>query len=113
MNNQQAVININNILMLILEEEEEEDNMLESLMIKKKRKSTKPMFLVREQEGFYEKLIKGPLMNNEKLFREFFRLNLKQFNFVLSLEKNNISSEPYNRVQQPITPEEKLVLTLR
>jgi len=44
-------------------------------------------------------------MNDEKLFREFFRLNLKQFNFVLSLVKNDISSEPYTRVQQPITPE--------
>jgi len=28
-------------------------------MIKKKRKSTKPMFLVREEEEFYEKLIKN------------------------------------------------------
>lgn len=113
MNKQQAVVKFNNILMSLLEEEEEEDNMLESLIIKKKRKSTKPMFLVREQEGFYEKLIKGHLMKDEKLFREFFRLNLKQFNFVLSLVKYDISSDPYNRVQQPITPEEKLALTLR
>jgi len=113
MNNQQAVINNNNILMSLLEEEEEEDNMLEYLILKKKRKSTKPMFLMREQEGFFEKLIKGHLVNDETLFREFFRLNLKQFNFVLSLVKNYISSEPYNRVQQPITPDEKLALTLR
>jgi len=110
MNKQQAVVNFNKMLMSLLEEEKEENNMLESLMIKKKRKSSKPMFLVREQEGFSEKFIKGHLMNNEKLFR----LNLKQFNFVLSLVKNNISSEPYNRVQlQPITPEEKLAFTLR
>jgi len=113
MNNQRAIVNINNILMSLLEEEEEEDNMLECLMLKKKRKSTKPVFLMREQEGFFEKLIKGHLVNDEKLFREFFRLNLKQFNFVLSLVKNDISSVPYNRVQQPITPEEKLALTLR
>lgn len=39
------------------------------------------MFLVMEQERFYEKLIKGHLINDEKLFRKFARLNLKQFNF--------------------------------
>jgi len=54
MNKQQAVVNFNNILISLLEE----DNMLEFLIIKKKRKTTKPMFLVREQKGFYEKLIK-------------------------------------------------------
>jgi len=45
--------------------------------MKKKRKPTKPMFLMREQEGFFEKLIKGHLVNNEKLFQEFFRLKFK------------------------------------
>lgn len=113
MNKRQAVVNVYNMLMLLLEEEEEDGNILESLMLKKKRKSTKPMFILKEQEGFFQKLIKGHLINDEKLFREFFRLNLKQFNFVLSLVKNDNSSKPYNRVQQPITPEEKLALTLR
>lgn len=43
----------------------------------------------------------------------FFRLNFDQFTFILSLIKEDIELPPSNRVKRPITPDEKLAVTLR
>ena len=52
-------------------------------------------------------------MNDQSLFRKFFRLNIAQFNFILSIIKDDISSQSCGRVKVPISPDEKLGVTLR
>ncbi|KAL4104313.1 hypothetical protein QTP88_019614 [Uroleucon formosanum] len=61
----------------------------------------------------FKKLIEGHLFNNEVKFREFFRVNREQFNFILSLVKDDLTKEPTMRVPVPISPDEKLAITLR
>jgi hypothetical protein len=58
-------------------------------------------------------LINRYLMKDERKFREFFRLNVRQFNYVLKLVEDKIRRQSCNRVSHPITPAEKLAVTLR
>ncbi|CAI6370420.1 unnamed protein product [Macrosiphum euphorbiae] len=100
-------------MMLELLREEEEDDQLLLMHRNKRRNPISNLFLTRKSEGFFEKLIKGHLVTDDIKFREFFRLNRRQFYFVLSLIKNQIQKTPTMRWQEPITPEEKLAVTLR
>lgn len=109
---EKIIINNNKIISLLLEEEEDDDEICNSVIIKK-RKSIDNFFTTRLDEGFFEVLINGHLNNNKTKFREFFRLNYDQFMFILSLINDDITLLPSKRVRKPITPEEKLAVTLR
>lgn len=94
----------------ILLEEEEDDDFLLLYAMRKKRKLTMPLFKKRSQEGSYSVLIQNHLLGDERIFREYCRLNKSQFNFVLSLIKEEIKPKV---LRVAITAEEKLFLTLR
>jgi len=42
------------------------------------------------------------LINNQVKFRQYFRINYEQFNFLLSLVEEKLSVESTNRVKNPI-----------
>lgn len=98
--------------LILLEEEEEEEQFLKEILFHK-RCGMHKMFTKRREEGFFNVLINSHLKEDENKFREFFRLNPKQFDFVLSLIQDDIKKSGTNVVQYPITEEEKLALTLR
>lgn len=78
-----------------------------------RRKPTDEMFLEREKEGAYNILITRHLLDNGVKFKEFCRFTPDQFFFLLSLVQEKLTTAPYSRVAKPISPEEKLALTLR
>lgn len=106
------IVNNNRVLCKLLKEESEDDEILFNI-INQKRKPTGSLFSMRKSEGFFEKLIKEHLSIDDNKFREFFRLNRQQFYFILSLVKEPLTKEPALRVPDPITPDEKLAVTLR
>lgn len=108
---EQIIINNNKIIQLLMEEEQEEDE-IQNASITSKRNSIAKIYQTREKEGYFEVLINGHLNHNKQKFREFFRLNYDQFSYLLSLIKVDITLPPSNRVRKPITPYEKLVVTL-
>lgn len=96
-------MNNNNILLtLLLLEEEECDQIISATSLPKNRKPIHEVFKHRDSEGFYEILINRHLKNNNIKFREFFRLNCQQFDFVLSLIENQLVLQPTNRIKKPI-----------
>jgi len=109
------IYNNNNILLTLLleEEEEEEDLIIGATSFPKNRKPIHEKFKYRDSEGFYEILINRHLKNNNIQFREFFRLNCQQFDVLISLVENQLVLQPTNRIKKPITPAEKLAVTLR
>lgn len=108
-----SIINNNNIICELLLRDEEMENELLMNIIPKKRKPFNSLFSTRNSEGFFKNLIGEHLINDDEKFREFLRLNRKQFNFILSLVQEEITKKPTLRVPEPISPEEKLALTLR
>jgi len=106
-------VNNNKIVQLLLKEEEEEEKLLFSYLNPKKKKKVDILYQSRSNEGFFEILIERHLLNNEPKFREFFRVNRQQFDYLLSLVKFELTKPPSNRVKKPITAAEKLSLTLR
>ncbi|KAL4091307.1 hypothetical protein QTP88_026010 [Uroleucon formosanum] len=82
-------------------------------MIPKPRNAPNSIIAMKETEGFFKKLIEGHLFNNEVKFREFFRVNREQFNLIFSLVKDDLTKELTMRVAVPISPDEKLAITLR
>ncbi|KAL1516223.1 hypothetical protein ABEB36_000142 [Hypothenemus hampei] len=107
-------MDVDNLFMILLfEEEEDEVEAINHCMLLSKRQSIDDLFKKRKEEGYFHSLINRYLKENETQFREFFRLNLQQFNYVLSLIGNDIKKFGSNCVQNPIKPEEKLALTLR
>ncbi|XP_022906222.1 uncharacterized protein [Onthophagus taurus] len=95
---------------LILLEEEEDDDIRLLLSI---REDTSELYKSRNQEGYFEILIRNHLNADDEKFRSFFRLNKEQFNFVLNLVHADLKKQSTNCVKNPISPEEKLALTLR
>ena len=85
--------------------------MYNCILLTRKMNRAKPheLYSTREHEGFQNILIKRHLMNDQSLFRKFFRLNIAQFNFILSIIKDDISSQSCGRVKVSITADEKLV----
>ncbi|XP_046684147.1 protein ANTAGONIST OF LIKE HETEROCHROMATIN PROTEIN 1-like [Homalodisca vitripennis] len=66
---------------ILLQEEEEE----EILLVKfKKNENPHPLYLSRCQEGFQKILIQRHLLQDDSMFRKFFRLNRVQFDYILS-----------------------------
>lgn len=90
-------------------EEEEEEELLLLLL----RSSSHDIFSSREEEGFQNMLIRRHLLQDENKFRSFFRINISQFNYILALIENDLIKQSCGRVRHPISPEEKLGLTLR
>jgi len=84
-----------------------------SYLMSKKRKTTDDIFKNRKTEGCFEILINRYLMSNQVKFREYFRINYEQLNFLLSLVEEKLYVEPTNRVKNPMLPVEKLAVTLR
>lgn len=100
---------------MLLHYQAEEENLLLLLSLKNEgcRKKELPMFKNRQTEGFQSILIKNHLNDNETKFKEFFRISRFQFNYILNLIQDDIKLKPCNRVRDPITPSEKLAVTLR
>lgn len=102
----------NDLLKLVLLEEEEDEEQILFHHVFLKRRGIKKMFLKRTEEGYFRLLI-NHLKEDEIKFREFFRLNSEQFDFVLALIQNDLTKPGTNVVPCPITAEEKLAVTLR
>jgi len=99
-------------MLLLLEEEQEDDDLLITTQ-SEQRERVDALFLNRKTEEYFEILIRRQLIRNETKFREFFRVNKYQFDFLLSLVEVQLTIMPSNRVKKPITTAEKLALTLR
>jgi len=82
----------------------EDEQILE--MLCEPREEVRPMFLRRSEEGYFKILIEKHLHSDEAKFSEFFRLDLTQFHFVLSLIENDLYTVSLNnRNLYPITAE--------
>lgn len=90
------------LTLVLLEEEEDDEYLLQHKLLRR-----------RAEEGCFNLLINAHLEEGEKKFREFFRSNPEQMNFVLSLTENDITKSGTNFVKFPISGKEKLALTLR
>lgn len=99
-------------LKLLLAEEIEEEQLVMD-MYGKKRAQTHYIFNLRSEEGMYNKLIVQHLREDPKKFSEFFRLFSDQFDFLVELVKDDLSKQSTNFRLYPITPEEKIAVTLR
>jgi len=97
------------LINLLLEEIEDEEIIIDQVITKE----VHDMFQSRKKEGFFSILIEKHLFSDEKKFREFFRLSWEQFNYILNLIEDDIKSNRTNRVREPISPAEKLAVTLR
>lgn len=100
-------------ILLLLEEEAEEEYCALHLLKYRKRRKVDEMFLKRRQEGAFKLLIEPRLSDNDNKFREYFRVNKELFATVLSYIECDIARNPYNRQHFPISPKEKLCITLR
>lgn len=92
----------------ILLEEEEDDDLLLSYLYRKRRRQMSSLYETRSTEGFYSLLINNHLAIEDEKFRQYFRLNQTQFNYVLSLVETDIQKRGGG-----ISPREKLSITLR
>jgi hypothetical protein len=75
---------------LLLEEIEEEEFLIEEILVGQGNANEHPLFTSRPEEGFFEILVNRHLIHDDKKFREFFRLNIDQFNYILQLIEKNI-----------------------
>ncbi|KAG8238896.1 hypothetical protein J437_LFUL015181 [Ladona fulva] len=66
----------------------------------------------RNSQGTFKILIQGHLFDDEEKFRQYFRVSHGLFNRILLAIKEDIIKDPCNRVMKPITPTEKLCVTL-
>lgn len=82
-------------------------------LIRFKRKSVREMILNRESEGVYNLLIKKYLMSEDDQFVKYFRVNMGLFYNILDHISCEITTAPTNRIQKPISAEQKLCVTLR
>ncbi|PNF41935.1 hypothetical protein B7P43_G14653 [Cryptotermes secundus] len=102
------------VLRLLMLEEEEDDEILHLILSENGgSRSVHDLFKARAEEELNSILINRHLMKGERKFREFFRLNIQQFNYVLKLVEDKIRCQSCNRVRHPITPAQKLAVTLR
>ncbi|KAL4134941.1 hypothetical protein QTP88_006621 [Uroleucon formosanum] len=68
---------------LLLEEIKEEEFLIEQLLVEQSNANEHPLFTSRPEEGFFEILVNRHLIHDDKKFREFFRLNIDQFNYIV------------------------------
>lgn len=93
-----------------MEEDEEERQLLDQ---RKKHRQIHDMFRNRVQEGAFNILVRRHLIDNDTKFKEYFRLSPHLFNHVLNFVKKDLTLKTCNRHGNPISPEEKLCITLR
>lgn len=96
---------------LLIDEIEDDEILLHNYGMKRAKKLR--LFELKSEEGLYQKLINNHLRKDHKKFSEFFRLSVEQFDFVLELIKHDIYKKSYNRNLYPVTPDEKLAITMR
>ena len=101
------------VVQLLQEEAEDEALLLALLESRKKRKAVKRLYANRSREGYASILVANHLGDDETTYRQFFRLNKEQVAYVLNLVGNDIKTAPSARVNEPISPQHKLLLTLR
>jgi len=94
----------------ILEDETDEELLLIANCL---REEDNEMFTERSREGCFNILVERRLIDNETRFRAYFRVSFELFNYILNYIKDDIRRRPSNRIKKPISPEEKLSLTLR
>lgn len=94
----------------ILEDEADEELLLLANYF---RNENDEMFSERSREGCFNALIQRHLIDNETRFRAYFRVSFELFNYILNYIKEDIKRRPSNRIKKPISPEEKLSITLR
>lgn len=77
------------------------------------RRMLNAMYVARDSEGVMEVLVNRHLRADDKKFKEYFRLSIEIFDFVLRHVERDITCAPSNFVPLPITPETKLAITIR
>lgn len=97
-------------LLLAFEDEEDDDDQLNHFLLDA---PSSKLFQRRREEGAYQVLVLRHLVDNDTKFKEYFRLTPYLFDEVLKIIKNDITSTPSKKYPIPISPEEKLCLTLR
>lgn len=100
-------------LFLIFDFEDEYSQELLLNMPKVKRRKTHEMIQNRRQEGAFSILIGRYLLSEDDKFVEYFRVSPNLFHKIHENIRDQIESIPYNRVQDPITSQQKLCLALR
>lgn len=103
------------MLLLFYEEDDDDWEMLEVVHCTKRIKKSEEDALYRNRiaQGYFNLLIKGHLENDDERFRQFLRLNRSQFHFVLNLISEDLKTMSTTTHKTPISPEEKLAVTLR
>ena len=96
---------------LLAEDIDEEQLVMD--MYGKKRAQTHDIFHLRSEVGIFNKLIVQHLRDDPKKFAEFFRLSSDQFDFLVELVEDDLTKQSTNFRLYPITPEEKIAVTLR
>lgn len=99
------------LIKYLLVEEMLDEEVLQSCV--EPRATKHPLFQARNEEGFFQSLITNHLREDDKKFSEFFRVSISQFDFILNLIKDDIQKLSCNGSQYPVTPDEKLAITLR
>ena len=94
------------LLRYLLEEEEEEEECCLVMQAELERSSPNELFTSRKEQGCQRILIERHLLKDEYIFRKFFRVNIAQFNYILSLIETEISGKPSHFIKHPITPAE-------
>lgn len=95
--------------------DDDEDELLLQLLpqIPFKRKKTHDIILNRNKEGVFNLLINKYLMTDDDKFVQYFRVSLTLFHNILDEISSDITTPPCNRHPIPISPAQKLCLTLR
>lgn len=98
-------------LIAICLDEEERENEEERQHLKRKRIWIHPSLLKRKTEGEFYTLLPH-LIEDEKKFHGYFRMNTGTFEMILSRIQKDIQKED-TTFREAITPREKLVVCLR
>lgn len=98
--------------MLLDDFEDDVFTLLEANLLRGRRK-THAIYKQREREGAYTILIQNHLMSDDDKFIKYFRVTPRVFQTILHHIRDEISTKASNRVQNPITAEQKLCLALR
>lgn len=98
---------------LMFDEQDKEILQLIEVLPKIKRRKIHEMYENRETEGTFHNLVKKYLMSEEDKFIQYFRVSPQIFHLILENIRGEIESIPCNRVNDPITSEQKLCVALR
>ncbi|XP_054012232.1 uncharacterized protein LOC128894498 [Hylaeus anthracinus] len=98
---------------LLLLEEEEQDAEDELLLALCSENESTELFLKREEEGAYHISFLNHIVKNDTKFKEYLRVTPEIVYTVLDDIKSDITTVPTNKYPKPISPKEKLCVTLR